>query len=345
MSADGVARCVLQAYEALAVHDDGTWNVVAGIVSGTQDSDLQCVAVASGCKWWPPHRHDLVNDAHAEVLARRGVVAALWMDPSIAVEHLHMYTSSPPCGDASIYSTVDGRMNFTGAKLYDWRREEDEQITAVPRLKPGRSDVTYRTTSLSCTDKLIRWVLCGLEGSLHSFQLPYPVRLETLTVAWDAAKTDQKSVKQALDRTIARISDYAQILGMQRPELNARLTQLAPSLSFRNGRHSNKAVVWWRGCGHHEIIVDGRLQGSSAQKPKRSRLCRDALFEAFQQATPTCAGSIAQCKCDAPRSSAALNQLLRAYTPPVLSTKKRPRVATSSTCRPLKTRRRYCTIA
>lgn len=343
MSADGVARCVLQAYEALGVHDDGTWNVVAGIVSGTQDSNLRCVAVASGCKWWHPYRHDLVNDAHAEVLARRGAVAALWKDPSIATEQLHMYTSSPPCGDASIYTTVDGRVNFTGAKLFDWRREEHEQLVAVPRLKPGRSDVTYRTTSLSCTDKLIRWVLCGLEGSLHSYHLPHPVRLKTLTVAWDAAKTDQESVKMALDRTIARIADYAKVLGIQRPALIARFTQLAPSLSFRIGRHSNKAVVWWRGCGHHEIIVDGRLQGSSAKKPKRSRLCRDALFEAFQQLAPACPGALAQCKCDAPRSSAALNHLLRAYTPPALPSKKRPRLATTGTRRPLKTQR-YCTI-
>jgi hypothetical protein len=54
------------------------------------------------------------------------------------------------------------------------------QERGAARLKPGRGAAT---TSMSCSDKLARWGVMGIQGSLLSTLLEAPVRIHTLTVA------------------------------------------------------------------------------------------------------------------------------------------------------------------
>ena len=82
-----------------------------------------------------------MRDAHAEVLARRGLVAFLQADVARVVSgesgqlvervdgtepgvrrgvRLHFYCSAAPCGDTAIYDQLDGTTAYTGAKLGDW---------------------------------------------------------------------------------------------------------------------------------------------------------------------------------------------------------------------------------
>lgn len=129
----------------------------------------------------------LVNDCHAEVLARRAlrlwllaeVQAVLSDQPSLLVTanahrtaslkpgvSLHLVVTQPPCGDACV---ADGAAP-TGAKRVrcldgSWKLPQAGDVEAVPepgvlRRKPGKG---HPTLSMSCSDKLLKWACLGLQ--------------------------------------------------------------------------------------------------------------------------------------------------------------------------------------
>lgn len=156
---------------------------------------------------------DILNDSHAEVICRRAFIRFLLSQlratlssekKSIFVYEketkkfkmnesvkFHFFTTQTPCGDASIYTIDDNQEDeddfeptakrqksselpkgFTGAKLLFSEDVEDlmEQTEGKIRIKPGKGD---RTMSLSCSDKLARWNIMGIQGCmLSSFMDP-----------------------------------------------------------------------------------------------------------------------------------------------------------------------------
>lgn len=135
---------------------------------------------------------------------------------------IEMFISDPPCGDASIYpthSTSDETSthqsnphvsNFTGAKLMmtlegglSIDKEENGQCYNCLRLKPGRSDIPIdrRSMSKSCSDKLCRWSVVGLQGTFLS-ALFEPVYLSRVSVCRDPAAITVSDQRHACDRAI-----------------------------------------------------------------------------------------------------------------------------------------------
>jgi len=91
----------------------------------------------------------------------------------------HLYVSESPCGDASIYSLANhksiGNMcdwKYTGAKpldssiVTDREGTNDYQKLSIPRTKSCRSNIPLndRTRSLSCSDKILKWIGVGIQG-------------------------------------------------------------------------------------------------------------------------------------------------------------------------------------
>ena len=63
-------------------------------------------------------------------------------------------------------------------------REDTQQLGAL-RLKSSRSNISNRSTSMSCSDKLVRWGVLGLQGALLSSYIPEPIILSSVCVSKD----------------------------------------------------------------------------------------------------------------------------------------------------------------
>ena len=212
------------------------WTVYAAlVVSSSIDKYVLCSATGSKCTTTGPEGWCL-RDLHAEVLVKRGFQRLLWKEirsgnlkllcklPSDEMPgkegyalrndiQLHLFISDSPCGDATIYELNNGDINFTGAKLIGdadgelscWNsttvtREETQQLGQL-RIKSGRSNLPshLRSTSLSCSDKLLKWNLLGLQGSL----LPvHPVYLDSIVVSRDPHSKSIQAQQQALERAV-----------------------------------------------------------------------------------------------------------------------------------------------
>lgn len=143
----------------------------------------------------------------------------------------HLFTTHGPCGDASIYdkySNTDEETNepqnkrsklqlsnttkelsenigdvlsnassFTGAKiiLTNYEVPHDLMIQDIGKLrtKPGRG---VRTLSMSCSDKLARWNILGVQGALLHSLMHTPIYLESIVLCGD------QSDVHALERAI-----------------------------------------------------------------------------------------------------------------------------------------------
>lgn len=128
----------------------------------------------------------------------------------------HLFTTHAPCGDASIFpinngneinldipkkrlkldetstntdevgdiltSSNENAANFTGAKIiannFDVPQDLMIQDSGNIRTKPGRG---VRTLSMSCSDKLARWNVIGVQGALISNLIDAPIFLKSMT--------------------------------------------------------------------------------------------------------------------------------------------------------------------
>jgi tRNA-specific adenosine deaminase 1 len=213
---------------------DTEWTIYSAIVM-ERDSKLEVVSAGSGTKCigalMLSESGDILNDSHAEVVCRRAFIRFLMSEvratKAAAAQSIfrydatakmfklkddvrfHLFTTSTPCGDASIYSTNDGQDEpeakrvkvselpdgFTGAKLLFFEDVEDvmAQTEGKIRIKPGKGD---RTMSLSCSDKIARWNLLGVQGCMMS-SIVEPVYLATVVLA-NGTPFNQTAMERAL---------------------------------------------------------------------------------------------------------------------------------------------------
>ncbi|KAK9868969.1 hypothetical protein WJX84_005714 [Apatococcus fuscideae] len=218
-----VSRAVLEMYKSLPktgkpqAHEH---TVLAGILALKQSPDgngslYSILSLGTGTKCLGASQRspqgDTVNDSHAEVIARRafkrwvyqeleGAMAEpsapcpspQWRQRSQIFSRLqtgqwqllngvtfHMFISQAPCGDACIYSAV-----------------------GVLRRKPGRGEATL---SMSCSDKMARWGLLGLQGSLLMAFLAEPVYLSSVHIAirQDTYSKEQAAMTTGLQHAIS----------------------------------------------------------------------------------------------------------------------------------------------
>ncbi|KAK6034613.1 Myb-like DNA-binding domain protein, partial [Cooperia oncophora] len=178
------------------------------------------------------HGHS-VNDCHAEIIARRGLLRFLYaqvllytQDPtkSIFVKtnelgklalrkglSFHMFINTAPCGDARAYVlNEDGAQNNEVDSHSHLRFKVENGRFCCAFVKAGRTSHRRHTGAQTveeccgeriyyvCSDKIMRWNVLGVQGELLSLLID-PIYLATISIA---EKADIARLERALFRRV-----------------------------------------------------------------------------------------------------------------------------------------------
>lgn len=258
------------------------------------------------------HPGTKIHDSHAEIIARRAFLSYIFEQIRLFVKcktdtifekdfsqdgklkirkeiQFHFFTTHLPCGDASISQHAeagppeakksrleerifeDGFENYyTGARLISPQHQDSmAQISGI-RTKPGRG---VRTLSVSCSDKLFKWNLIGIQGALLSTLIADPIYLKSFTLIGYTVESATLSLRRAL---VERYESKVNIL--RSPfKLNSVAIHVLPEKTFRFARSDElrpcpSSIVW--SCPNaHEVSVEGKKLGATKkQKGSKGRL-------------------------------------------------------------------------
>jgi tRNA-specific adenosine deaminase 1 len=283
------------------------------LLTATNSSRPIVIALGTGTKCLPGSRRSkdgsTVNDCHAEVVARRNLIAWLLAEVNAASQSkpsvleiepsskrfrlrdgykVHFYVSQPPCGDCAILRSHGGEkavMLRTGAKsirldpsylpLVPSQSVVDGEEVGLVRRKPGKGEPTL---SMSCSDKVARWVLLGVQGSLLSALLAHPIGIETITISLPFA-TDEAAKKEASDALTQslcfRLKSSKAAHKLPMPIVSAAdppPPELSLSLDCKNV--GSGAVISWHAPQFHLVLKGGDPTSFSLKpiKPASGRL-------------------------------------------------------------------------
>lgn len=215
----------------------------------------------------------------------------------------HLLTTHSPCGDASIFQMIVDNtseedqvptkrqkliapsdpddddetigsvlpcvnQNFTGAKIIcnDDNIVQDLMVQSIGEVrgKPGRGDPTL---SMSCSDKLAKWTVLGIQGALLHRLLDRPIYLESI-IFCDTTFCDEIAMERALWRRF----DHRPIEIMSNFQRHLPRVQICRGQRFEYEKNDlfepcPSSIVW---CGvqkkSHEVAVAGKRQGITKKK-------------------------------------------------------------------------------
>ena len=303
------------------------------VLEDATDSDITVISFGTGTRCISGERlsmkGDVVNDSHAEVLARRGLVRFLYdelrafyindgdksifepvsVDDSQSLVKVkdkyrfHLYISTAPCGDGAQFSrddtdnrepSADGThhpvMSSKQQGVLRTKMEGGEGTIPIAEAQQQTWDGIQqgeRLRTMSCSDKIARWNVLGLQGALLS-HFVCPIYVSSLTLG-------SLHHHGHLSRAVCcRFDDL-------KGDLSSPYTINHPALGRIPGgdemkRHTEKtthySINWAKGDEYPEVtngmtgrpVTDpttGAVLNESSNSARVSRVSKAAMFSRF----------------------------------------------------------------
>ncbi|XP_041119401.1 double-stranded RNA-specific editase 1 isoform X1 [Polyodon spathula] len=280
--------------------------VVMTTGTDVKDAEVICVSTGTKCinGEYMSDRGLALNDCHAEIIARRSLIRYLYtqleyflssnkeeQQKSIFIRcerggyklkdnvQFHLYISTSPCGDARIFSPHEAGMEDQGDR-HPNRKARGQLRTKIESGEgtiPVRSSNTIQTwdgvlqgerlLTMSCSDKIARWNVVGIQGSLMSY-FTEPIYFSSIILG---SLYHADHLSRAMYQRIADIEDLPQSFTLNKPLLSG----ISNAEARQPGKAPNFSVNWTVGDQALEVI---NATTGKDDMGRASRLCKHVLY-------------------------------------------------------------------
>ncbi|KAM7133503.1 double-stranded RNA-specific editase 1 isoform 2-T4 [Molossus nigricans] len=303
--ADAVARLVLDKFGDLTENFSSPHarrKVLAGIVMTT---GTKCINGE-----YMSDRGLALNDCHAEIISRRSLLRFLYTQLELYLNNkddqkksifqksergglrlkdtvqFHLYISTSPCGDARIFSPHEPILEEP-ADRHPNRKARGQLRTKIESGEgtiPVRSNASIQTwdgvlqgerlLTMSCSDKMARWNVVGIQGSLLSIFVE-PIYFSSIILG---SLYHGDHLSRAMYQRISNIEDLPPLYTLNKPLLSG----ISNAEARQPGKAPNFSVNWTVGDSAIEVI---NATTGKDELGRASRLCSLQLAALQDQQT------------------------------------------------------------
>uniref|UniRef100_A0A8C7YJU0 Adenosine deaminase RNA specific n=1 Tax=Oryzias sinensis TaxID=183150 RepID=A0A8C7YJU0_9TELE len=259
---------------------------------------------------------ETVNDCHAEIISRRGFIRFLYnellkyydgADDSIFEPAdgnklqlksditFHLYISTAPCGDGALFDKscsetgdeVQGHSPlFENIKQGKLRTKVENGEGTIPvessDIVPTWDGIQHgeRLRTMSCSDKILRWNVLGLQGALLTHFL-HPIYLKSITLGY---LYSHGHLTRAVCCRLARDGEaFAQSLPHPFTLNHPEVGRVSVYDSTRHtGKTKESSVNWSLPDQYNVEVLDGTKGKLDGNKQSVSRVSKSRLFCLFR---------------------------------------------------------------
>ncbi|XP_008590768.1 PREDICTED: double-stranded RNA-specific editase 1 [Galeopterus variegatus] len=277
------------------------------MTTGSDVKDAKVISVSTGTKCingeYMSDRGLALNDCHAEIISRRSLLRFLYTQLELYLNNkddqkrsifqkserggfklkenvqFHLYISTSPCGDARIFSPHEPILEEP-ADRHPNRKARGQLRTKIESGEgtiPVRSNASVQTwdgvlqgerlLTMSCSDKIARWNVVGIQGSLLSVFVE-PIYFSSIILG---SLYHGDHLSRAMYQRISNIEDLPPLYTLNKPLLSG----ISNAEARQPGKAPNFSVNWTVGDSAIEVI---NATTGKDELGRASRLCKHALY-------------------------------------------------------------------